>query len=462
MIVERLSLANFRGFDQLDLAFDERVTLLEGINGVGKSGVLYALARLLSRALPQYTRSKVPPTAFSDEDIQVGAGAMQVSATLSVEGVSLVGSLQRVVDDAGRRERITRHGEQLRSKLDATTSRTERRRLQREIKNVLSALDEDGDQFTLVLGEVSTQPIRTGGLEAVDLEAQRRLDQLRASKRQPVAVFYSTARAIKGQPRTLMELEPYELSRAYEGALTSEGVLLSDVMNWFYLQESEYGGAAGVRVLDKLREVVRDFAPSFTDLRVESGPPPRFVVTKDGVRLDLRMLSDGERSLLALMFDLTRRLTLANQDEPDPITNGRAVVLVDEIELHLHPAWQRNVLRTLTDTFKACQFIATTHSPQVLGEVKPSSIWRLRPGQPAEQPERSFGMDSNAVLRRIQHVPIRTARADELVNLIDQLVDHDRLDDARERLGELATVVGDDDTEVIRLGTMLDILQTAE
>ncbi|KAM3100867.1 AAA family ATPase [Phormidesmis sp. 146-35] len=89
--------------------------------------------------------------------------------------------------------------------------------------------------------------------------------------------------------------------------------------------------------------------------------------------MDVRQLSDGERSVLALVLDLARGLSQANPILENSL-QGKAVVLIDELDLHLHPIWQRTIVAKLTQTFPNCQFIATTHSPQIVGEVKPPGL----------------------------------------------------------------------------------------
>ena len=117
--------------------------------------------------------------------------------------------------------------------------------------------------------------------------------------------------------------------------------------------------------------------------------------------LDVSQLSDGERSVLALVLDLTRRLAQANVGLADPAANAAAVVLIDELELHLHPGWQRSIVGHLTLTFPKCQFIATTHSPQVVGEVPAGHVVLMHQHGPTQFPSQTFGMDSNWILRHV-------------------------------------------------------------
>ena len=100
------------------------------------------------------------------------------------------------------------------------------------------------------------------------------------------------------------------------------------------------------------------------------------LINKNGLDLPVNTLSDGEKCLFSLVGDLARRLALANPNLTDPL-QGSGIVLIDEIDLHLHPAWQRKIVGQLKDTFPNCQFIITSHSPQVLGELPASDIFIL-------------------------------------------------------------------------------------
>ena len=84
-------------------------------------------------------------------------------------------------------------------------------------------------------------------------------------------------------------------------------------------------------------------------------------------------------------------------------------MLIDEIDLHLHPKWQRQIVDKLTKTFPRCQFIATTHSPQVIGEVGHNRIQIIANGE-VYSPTHSFGVDSSRVLEEIMDAPATLAR----------------------------------------------------
>ena len=341
MKLESISLAHCGGFEQLDLAFEPDVTLIAGVNGIGKSTVLHALTVLLSRAMPEFTPSRSAPRYFSDDDIHGEKDSLEASARLQIDGQRINVGIQRLreADEKGDRLMLLRQAAAASEVSDFVQARSAR---------------------TL-----------TGELEAGVQETRVALASLQHAANPPIAIYFSPRRQLPGQPRSLPEAKPFEPSIAYSRALHDREVELREFMHWFRTQEKL--GAADeprrLRVLDALRAVVTDLMPEFGALRIQERPRLGFVVDKRGQPFYLHQLSDGERGLLALVFDLTRRLAIANPGSDNPIADGVALVLIDEIELHLHPRWQRDVLQRLRQTFKACQFVVTTHSPLVLGEV---------------------------------------------------------------------------------------------
>jgi len=154
---------------------------------------------------------------------------------------------------------------------------------------------------------------------------------------------------------------------------------------------------------------------------------------------------------------LARRFSQVNPESDDPLGDGQAVVLIDEIDLHLHPKWQRQIIRNLEATFPRCQFIATTHSPQVIGEVPSDRIQIIANGQ-VYSPTHSFGVDSSRVLEEIMDAPPRSPEVQDLLDRLSRSVAAKNLEDASTLVAELAAKLGQDDAEVIRARTLLDFL----
>lgn len=428
MIVDELGLANYRGFEQLDLQFDPRVTVIAGVNGVGKSGILHALAVLFSQSLPTFTQAASNSTIhFDTDDILVGKPTMELTLKFHVAN-------QRC------------HVEVLRARSDD---------------------DEEDDIHAILLENIRTEAVRTGQLDAAQVETKRVLSELRNLPAQPLVVLYSPLRQLPGKPKTLPKAEPFAVREAYTNALQRDRDLsLRQFMHWFHVQETfkDSGSETRQKVLARLREVTETFMDGFTNLRIEM-EPLRLLVDKHGIPLSLNQLSDGERGMLAILFDLTRRLAIANPGSDDPVTEGNAVVMIDEIELHLHPVWQRRVLSMFTETFKNCQFIVTSHSPLLLGEVEATTVRFLYREDGKVQswtPEYSFGLDANRILEDLMEVKSRDEQTGERIAELFRSIDAEEFSKARDTINMLAGVLGENDPELTRARAMIAFLEGDE
>jgi predicted ATP-binding protein involved in virulence len=424
MIIERLSLANYRGFEQIDLTFDSKLTVFAGVNGVGKSGVLHALRVLFSRSLPEFTRSTAKPILLTGDDIQHESPSSEVSGVFSV-------SNQRF-------------------HIDVQRSRTG---------------DADGDRSLLLLENVQTEYSRTGNLDAATVATQGVLRALKESDPQPLAIFFSPRRQLPGKPKTLPKPSPFAVKEAYPFALEDRDVTLREFMHWFRAQEALAGSDADRRkkVLETLRQVVSKFLPDFANLRIEVDPL-RLLVDKAGVPLTLNQLSDGERGMLAILFDITRRLAIANPHSDNPVADGTAVILIDEIELHLHPTWQRQVLRRFVETFANCQFVVTSHSPLLLGEVEGKSVrflYRDNNKVSSWTPEHALGLDANRVLEDLMGVEARDPETTEKLHEAAQAIDQERFGDALQMIENLESLIGED-AELVRYRSLMAFLEGKE
>lgn len=307
----------------------------------------------------------------------------------------------------------------------------------------------------------------TGDLEAGMKETRAALVKLKTAVNPPLAVYFTPKRQLPGQPRTLPEVKPFDASIAFGRALHDREVELREFMHWFRTQEKL--GAANeplrLKVLDALRKVVSELVPEFSNLSIQEEPRLGFVVDKRGQSFYLHQLSDGERGLLALVFDLTRRLAIANPEVDNPISKGKALVMIDEIELHLHPKWQRDVLGRLKQIFKSCQFVVTTHSPLVLGEVEARCV-RFLEFQDGKvvvaKPTEAYGMDANRILQELMNAPIRNRIIESKLRTLFKLIDKEDFDQARFKISKLRKLLGDSEPELTRAASLITFLEGSE
>ncbi|WP_420194214.1 AAA family ATPase [Marinobacter sp. GH_1] len=324
MKLKHLTLENFRACDHLDLEIGSRLTVLLGNNGSGKTSVLDGIAIGLGAVLTHLP--SVSGITFKENgDIRqfnnVAAPYVRVALT-TAEGLAW--------------DRIKR-----RDKSKATAKAT-------------------------------PSPLGLKSLEAYLDEAV--IDKMNAGEQYqlPMMAYYGVSRAVlqvplrrKGFPKSHTRLEA--LKQALEAQSSFKSAFI-----WFYNKENEENRLqrekrsfdVTLKELDAVRSAIGSVFPDISHPHIQVNPL-RLAVTINGETLDLMQLSDGYKTLLGLVIDLSMRMGLANPHLENPLT-AEAIVMIDEVDLHLHPSWQQRVLADLLRTFPNTQFVMTTHSPFVV------------------------------------------------------------------------------------------------
>ena len=277
----------------------------------------------------------------------------------------------------------------------------------------------------------------------------------------PLAVLFSTNRAVPSRRAARKGVASGGITVAFADAFAKRELRLSEFGAWLKVQESMRSERpAADHVLAACDDAVARFLPGYGNLRIGSEDNPQLWINRDTTMIPVLQLSDGERGILALVLDLTRRLAQANPELIEPASKAEAVVLIDEIDLHLHPKWQRQIVHNLTTSFPRCQFIATTHSPQVIGEVEHDRIQIIADGQ-VYPPSHSFGVDSSRVLEEIMEAPSRDPQVSQLHSEVNQALGENDVGRAREVLTRLTErlELGENDPDVTRLRTLIDFVE---
>ena len=186
----------------------------------------------------------------------------------------------------------------------------------------------------------------------------------------------------------------------------------------------------------------------------EQGPEVRF---DNGHVASWSELSDGYHVFIALVADIARRAVMLNEfDGADAPRWVEGVVLIDELDLHLHPRWQRVALHGLRSTFPRLQLVVTTHSPQVLSSAENRQVRRLVDGQLQEYPVFVEGRDTNAILREHMHTDDRDAEGTRALQELHDLIDQGRGEEAAKRYQDLLARWGDLDPALIWAKALMD------
>ena len=277
-----------------------------------------------------------------------------------------------------------------------------------------------------------------------------------------MAVLFSTNRAVPSDRAPGKSVAAGGIAAAFADAFADRELRLGEFVAWMRVQKLlRKERPASARALAAFADALARFLPSYGNLRLAGDDKQQLWIDRGSTGIPVRQLSDGERGTLALVLDLTRRLAQANPGFADPAAEAGAVVLIDEIDLHLHPKWQREIVHNLRKTFPRCQFIATTHSPQVIGEVEHDRIQFIADGQ-IHSPTHSYGVDSSRVLEEVMDSDPRTKEVRDLLSEVSGVVGRQQFDLARELLVQIVEKLGETDPEATRIRTLLDFMEGKE
>lgn len=407
MHIHELKLERFRGADSLSLTLDSKLNVFVGMNGAGKSSILDAAAILLSWLMNRIKSLGISGRRITETDIIHGKSSASLGITLEYAGELVKWSTAKI----------------------------------RKGHNV---------------GDIAS------GLSAVSALAKQVQTNITDNEGQidlPLFVYYPVNRAVLDIPLRIRERHRFDLLSAYDEALTG-GANFRTFFEWFREREDLENEArrdketasnnTATQFPDPQLEAVRGtlsmFMPDFKNLTVRRNPL-RMEIDKLGKRLTVNQLSDGEKCLLAMVGDLARRLAIANPLRDDPL-HGEGIVLIDEIDLHLHPAWQRMVIPRLTETFPNCQFLVSTHSPHVVTHVRPENLFLLSmepEGLQALSPKESYGKTAERVLEDLMGLETtRPAEVNQAFNGIYDRIGEGELEEARELIARLKERIGAD------------------
>lgn len=297
----------------------------------------------------------------------------------------------------------------------------------------------------------------------------------------PLIAFYPVERVVLDIPLKIKEKHTFLQLDGYDNSL-SQGVDFRRFFEWFREREDSENenslpqaviealsiavgndpniwkklqsvmASSKDRQLTAVRTAISHFMPGFSNLRVRRKPRLHMSIDKGKQTLNVLQLSQGEKSLMALVGDIARRLAMMNPALENPL-EGDGVILIDEVDMHLHPSWQRNIIKRLTMTFPNCQFILTTHSPLVISDCKDVLVYSLDEGELNQQPSQ-YGVDVNSVLLNVMDTNIRNAeinqRLNDLLDMIQEIDSAEKVKRVQDALGDLERELPVDHLEIAK------------
>jgi predicted ATP-binding protein involved in virulence len=389
MKIRHLTIEHFRAIDCLDIDCSDSVNAFIGDNGAGKSTVLDAIVLLYSWLNARFSSPRSRGRNIQKDDLRAGAEYCFLSIEVEHEGMTAQWSLLK-----GRVPK------------DASGKRTDLSRLDSLVRHIREHGENEQYMFS-VYG------------------VNRNISSITVNK------------------------QLYGKKGAKGGAVSNTFASTSwkPFFNWYFERENEenrmkarFNSQYHDESLDTIRECLQEVFPDYRNLRVEDRPT-RFVIEKDRVEINFERLSDGEKCYITLVLDIARRLSMQN-DGTNPILKGEQVVLIDELDLHLHPSWQLQVVSNLERKFPNCQFFVTSHSPLVLSSLgEQDKLVVLRDGGELILSDIPYGDNGDYILKRF--FGLKAVRNPEVQQKIDSIADelgkkHPNLEYIEKSLNELS------------------------
>jgi predicted ATP-binding protein involved in virulence len=413
MKLSKIEITNFRCFETLTIPLRPDINVFVGVNAAGKTTILDALAIALYDVIAAgggKQRRTDQGVTLRPTDIHIAPGAEEAMTGRRdfVQFRAQVSDYYNISDFPT----MTPSGE---SRLIEWTSH-----IQYRPPNAFSYAKSESEQLNDIYRYFAA------------LWQEIRRSDARALIPLPVVAYYRASRRLSSMPK-MGDIFSLQMERqdAYQNALNA-GADYRAMTQWFYLRENQ-----------ELRERMqlrgdRDF--EFPDLRAvrralkrnlehvnriffDDTPPSlkvEFIGADDTQNvLELEQLSDGYRNLLAVVLDFARRLALAHPGWDNPL-EAPGILLIDEMELHLHPGWQQVVIPNLREAFPNTQLIVTTHSPQVLTTVRKEQVHFLTARhtlEPLPAEIGTYGSESAFVLETVFGIHTRPQNIETVTDL---------------------------------------------
>lgn len=424
-----IDIENFRCYQHFGVGFKPGVNLLIGDNASGKTSLLMACKYALSSFF----------AGFSDENTKLESPGSDDFREIQADEETLVGELPI---------KITFTQDELFERAEGTyfvckKSKKNSRALVSGLSGYKNAAKHLQDTYyTTADGQVTFH------------------------KPLPLFVCFSTedihtVRKIAGEQFVSYKQKP---SFGYYECLNCNGLLKYWTRRMLVLVEAERNQMEIEIVKKALRMALGSGGCGIIDdVMIRPNRKKVFYRFTDGRECELDLLSDGYKRLVNIVTDIAFRCALLNKNlyglEAAQRTKG--TVLVDEIDMHLHPVLQSMVMKGLRNAFPNLQFIVTTHAPMVMTGVMTdgeNAVYRISYNDQEYTIEavNTYGLDASKILRIILGVPPRDSGVEDRLNELFDNIDNNRSEEAARQLQTLEEEFGDTLPELTQARTMLE------
>lgn len=407
--INKIQLMYFRKFESLNVEFDKNLTVIIGGNGSGKTTIVESIAKVLGwiKAGIETEGKNASRIEYTDINNSCPHYA-DISSELSFGSrTKIKGTLSRAVK--GAEEKKDSYVYELKLLADIFRTVNAKNEINLPIFAYYSvSRASDKVKYTFDFDKISDSKIESR-IDAYNgtLDGEARLEDfvewflfLHNITRSSEELEHS-----KNLKEEILELEAAQLQVQSESSVRSviEKILHGKRLEYQkLLLKTSPSKSEFIRQYDSVVSAIVGFVETISDIKVDrSSGRAEIKILNEGAWVNINQLSQGQRVMLGLVADLSRRMAILNPKMQNPL-NGRGIVLIDEIELHLHPKWQQIVIPSLQYSFPNVQFILTTHSPHVLSTVDKQSIRILKEDGTVIIPEfQTKGVVSSDVLEQL-------------------------------------------------------------
>ncbi|MCR5836178.1 MAG: AAA family ATPase [Lachnospiraceae bacterium] len=416
MIFNKVRIKNFRGIQERTFDFSPGFNLIVGENGKGKTSILEAIA--------------------------VGMGGF-------VAGISEVSTRHFMLDEIRKEYKKTGDGS-----CEAISY----------VPVEVEIEAQYGDKiYSWIRTRTSVNASRST-IQPRDIVRLAEKESLKEGNELPILVYEAAARiwAQKRQKVTNPFGKKYIRTLGYMDALV-DASNIKMIRNWCVKMEmSSFKMRKDIEEYEAVKKAVANFMSLmnedeyneysiFFDTQLEE-----IMFQRKETILPVSSLSAGYQSLVWMVFDIAYRMALLNPHRGREVMKTKGVVLIDELDMHLHPKWQWNVINALHTVFPNVQFIATTHAPILFASAKKVNILNIESDE-IKYKTSHYGIDINLSVEEFQNTSEYPLKVKQLVDSIQDMLDVGAIREADNIFENLETELGENHPIVTKYKTLIEL-----
>lgn len=412
----KVDLKNFKRFESLHLEFKPGINILLGGNGVGKTSILEALSIALSDFFNGI--SDVPKKGIESNQIRFDTHALGDASTGKEYFSASITSRIHLDKEVGIGEVVRRD--------NTSSSRT--RYLGRGISLYATRICNNMDSVLPLICYYSTKRLAPPKKENYGIKSKNKLN---------------------------------DRVCGYIGCL-DDTLDLKAMKTWCLDMELEaFHADKPIKEYEVFKNIVASFMAKMTETELApkiyySRKHEELVYQEDGKAVPINYMSAGYQSLLWMIMDMAFRLAQTNPSVED-FRDIPGIVMIDEVDMHLHPTWQWRIISALHEVFPKIQFILATHSPIIISSAKDAHLIALHGDDEVHYLPHAYAYSVDDILESRQLSKSVPDELRTLVSAFDREVNAGKLNNAKIILNSMVEQFGADNPTVVEAKTTYDL-----